>query len=378
MMISGMGVVSAAGIGPDASMQSMLLGTRSPAPTKLFDTPLVNPVFELGPLPIELPGQRTLALTLMAVDQALERSAIDMKGLRVGVCLGTTVASQLNDMEFYRAYRTDGNAPMDAVDRYIMGDLSAEVARRHCLTGPTLTIVNACSSGTDAIGVAMSWLMGGVCDVAIAGGADEMNRVPLAGFHSLGITSPEPCRPFDRNRRGLNLGEGAGVIIIERPGMRETASPLYAAGYGASADAYHLTAPHPEGIGLRSAIATALKQAGAPASEIAFINAHGTATPDNDKVEGRVLADLFGPEVKFISTKCYTGHTLGAAGGIEAVFAAQSLLDGILPPAAGFEELDPEIGVAPVTTKLSITGRYALSTSLAFGGNNAALVIGTL
>lgn len=382
--ITGMGVVSAAGIGKRESMDKLANGLRDPSPPTLFDSPLDKPAFEIHDIPQEymLEGQRTLGLAYMALEEATAEAGIDsdsLKGLRVGVCMGTTVASQLNDIDFYRRFRDSGNPPLEPVERFLSGDLAECVAKRFSLDGPVMSVVNACSSSTDAVGVALSWLRSGLCDIAIAGGADELNRVPYCGFNSLGIMSPEPCAPFDRDRKGLNLGEGAGVLVLEseasarRRGIR---SELYIAGFGASADAYHLTAPHPEGRGLRRAIDLALSEADIKPGDIAFVNAHGTATPDNDKVEGRTLLDIFGQEIKVASTKGYTGHTLGAAGGVEAVFSALALMEGEAPVNAGFDNPDPEIGLVPVTEKTPLNGRFVLSTSLAFGGNNAALVIG--
>jgi len=289
------------------------------------------------------------------------------------------VASQLNDLEFYRSWRGTGKADLAPIDRYLDGDLAGHVARKYGARGPALNVVNACSSGSDAIGVALSWLRNGLCDIAIAGGADELSRIPYLGFHSLGIMSPEPCSPFDRGRRGLNLGEGSGVLVLE---TRESAcnrgrkTPVFLAGYGSGADAHHLTAPHPEAVGLRASIDRALAEAGIAPGEIDFVNAHGTATTDNDRVEGRLLAGIFGGNARFLSTKGHTGHTLGAAGGLEAVFTVLGLREGWIPASAGFKESDPDIGASPVTGITGVAGRYALSTSLAFGGNNAALVFG--
>jgi 3-oxoacyl-[acyl-carrier-protein] synthase-1/3-oxoacyl-[acyl-carrier-protein] synthase II len=221
------------------------------------------------------------------------------------------------------------------------------------------------------------WIETGVCDIVIAGGSDELCRTTYIGFTSLMITSQEPCRPFDRDRKGLNLGEGAGVVIIEdyeharKRGARWLA---FINGYGSSADAYHPTAPHPDGLGLRRAIKTALAEAGVPPSGVAFINAHGTSTLDNDKVEGKVIADLFPAGAPVVSTKSYTGHTLGAAGAIEAVLTIKGLQDKLLPATLGFEK--GEGVITPTLENTPISGTTAISNSLAFGGNNSALVIG--
>jgi len=380
--ITGMGAISAAGNDIGGTLESFLRGTRNAGPVSLFPTKLSYPVFEVKRLPPEyyLEGQRTISLALIAVDQALADACLDdLSGFRVGVCMGTTVASQLNDLGFYTSYREQGSAPMAAVDRFLKGNISEYISRRIKARGPALTVVNACSSGTDAIGAALSWLKSDLCDIAIAGGADELNHVPYCGFGSLGIVNNDLCAPFDRDRKGLNLGEGAGVMILEKRSViekRGRSSDLFLLGYGASSDAYHLTAPSPDGIGLKASLTTALKEAGIGPAEISFVNAHGTGTNDNDLVEGKALAELFGAELKMLSTKGFTGHTLGAAGGLEAVFTALGLREGWIPASAGFLNQDEAIPIAPVREKTSVDGRYAVSTSLAFGGNNAALVIG--
>jgi len=323
---------------------------------------------------------RTVQLALRAVDEALSDAGLTtpLSGLRVGVCMGTTVACQLNDIDFYARFRATGEAPMHSVERYLKANLADAVAEAIGSSGPGLTVANACSSGTDAIGTAVSWLRSGLCDIAVAGGADELNRVPLCGFNALGVASPEPCKPYDATRRGLNLGEGAGVLVLETEESaraRGVAGTLRLAGYGSYADAYHLTAPSPDGASLEAAIREAVRQAGITLNRVAFVNTHGTATRDNDKVEGSVLARLFGPSLPFVSTKGYTGHTLGAAGGLEAVFTALALREGWAPASAGFEQVDEEIAMAPLTARTDLQGSYALSTSLAFGGNNSAVII---
>ena len=381
--ITGLGAISAAGGNAADTLGSFGLKKRNAGAVTLFDTPLKYPVFEVNKIPDEyyLEGQRTLSLALCAVAEALNDAQLgnDLSKYRLGISMGTTVASQLNDLDFYKSYRSTGSASMTSMDRYLKGNLAEFILRKIGARGPALTVVNACSSGTDAIGVALSWLNNGLCDIAIAGGADELNRIPLCGFGSLGIVSMDLCAPFDRDRKGLNLGEGAGILIIE---TKESAqkrgidSDLFLAGYGSSSDAYHLTAPHPEGTGLKISIQKALKDAGIKPEEVSFVNAHGTATPDNDLVEGKVLAEIFATDLKMLSTKGFTGHTLGAAGGLEAVFTAVGLREGWIPASIGFKNKDEAIPLTPVRERTVINGRYAVSTSLAFGGNNAAIVIG--
>ncbi len=382
ILITGMGAISAAGRTIVETLASFAQGKRNIGPVTLFQTALAYPVFEVPDLPPTywIEGQRTLSLALIAVDQALADAGLsDLAGLRVGVCMGTTVASQLNDLEFYTAYRNRGSAPMEPVDRFLKGNLSEYISCRIKARGPALTIVNACSSGTDAIGAALSWLKSGLCDIAIAGGADELNHVPYCGFGSLGIVNAGPCSPFDRDRKGLNLGEGAGVVVLEKKSgadRRGRSSDLSLLGFGSSSDAYHLTAPSPDGVGLKASIAAALQEAGIEPADVGFVNAHGTGTHDNDLVEGNSLASIFGPGLTMLSTKGFTGHTLGAAGGLEAVFTALGLREEWVPASAGFENRDEAIALAPVSEKTQVRGPFALSTSLAFGGNNAAIVIG--
>ena len=214
--------------------------------------------------------------------------------------------------------------------------------------------------------------------VAIGGGSDELNVVPLSGFGVLGILSDSICAPFDRDRKGLNLGEGAGVLVLEaEESCRERGHvpSLYLAGYGSAADAHHLTAPRPDGSGLERALQRAMTEAEMRPEDVCFVNAHGTGTSANDKIEGSVFKKTFAPGLKFLSTKGFTGHTLGAAGGLEAAFTAVALRQGWIPASAGFVRQDDEIGLSPVAKKTTISGPCAISTSLGFGGNNAAIAI---
>lgn len=377
-VISGCGVISAVGNNCQETIANFETNLPIPHKVTVFETPLTCPVFEVKNLECT-EKQRTVSLLQHALDEALDSAKLsDFNNMRVGVCLGTTVACQLNDLEFYRSFRGKTIESLKPVNRYLNSSLAEYVKQKYSLTGPTITVANACSSGTDAIGTAASWIRNGLSDIAIAGGADEINLIPLAGFTSLGVVSETPCTPFDKNRSGLNLGEGAGIVILEsdkHASKRRISSELSIASYASAADAYHLTAPSPEGTGLKKALTTAMATAGITAADISFINAHGTSTKDNDLTEGKVFAELFKEDLKFISTKGATGHTLGAAGGIETVFTSLALINGWLPASPGFKTKDDDIPVQPLSAKTEIRGNYAVSTSLAFGGNNSALVI---
>jgi len=210
--VTGVGLISAAGLGEAGTLKSFGERLRNAGPVSLFASQIKCPVFEVAELPSMYFSDRlrTLNLCLAAVDDALgprnatSRSMLDNKC--VGVAIGTTVGSILNDVDFYREYRKTGTASMTAVDNYLNGNLASAVHSFLGTTGPSVTVTNACTSGADAIGIALDWIRAGSCDIAIAGGADEINEVPLSGFRSLGILSESLCRPFDSNRSGLNLG----------------------------------------------------------------------------------------------------------------------------------------------------------------------------
>ena len=296
VLITGMGVVSAAGMNVAETLAGFSSGTRNISQTTPSLSPLDYPVFHVS-APLGDPGRfssRTVHLTFHALDEALADAGLsqDLSGLRVGVCMGTTVASQLNDMDFYTAYRKTGQPPMEPVTGFLKSNLAEAVAFRVKANGPCVTVVNACSSSADAIGVALGWIRNGQCDLVIAGGGDELSRIPICGFSSLSVFSHEPCRPYDRDRQGLNLGEGAGIVILEPESAarrRGSRASLFVGGYDAACDAHHLTAPRPDGSGLEAAIRGSLAESGIQTQEVGFVNAHGTATRDNDKVEGGVL-----------------------------------------------------------------------------------------
>lgn len=387
--IAGMGCLSAAGMSLQENMTSLFAGKRNVAPPERFTSshPSRYPVFEItrDTTPERAPGNkdilRTCRLGLLAADEALLDAGLgpsDLAGLRVGVCMGTTVGSTMTDEGFYRDFRGGMRPGMTMIERFLRSNPASVIAREFGLKGPRHTVVNACSSGTDAIGIGASWIRSGICDIVIAGGADELCRVTYNGFISLMITDDSPCRPFDRDRKGLNLGEGAAILILESDRMLEKRGRRargFVLGYGSACDGYHLTAPSPEGKGLRNALTDAMLESGKTEGEIAFINAHGTATRDNDRTEAKVLADIF-PGTPFLSTKGYTGHTLGAAGAIEAAFTIACLEAGMIPANAGLVTPDSELGIAPVMEKTKISRPVAISDSLAFGGHNAALVLG--
>ncbi|MBQ7176277.1 MAG: beta-ketoacyl-[Victivallales bacterium] len=377
--ILGIGIVSALGLNCVENRRGLY--TQNPAlpqlPTR-FATELKKPVFEIKGLPVEEGhlGGYAVQMLDVALDEALREARLSkeaLAGKTVGIAIGTTVACQLNNIPFYAKLRK-GEIPDKApLVSYVYGSPAEYIQRRLGVTGPVLTVSNACASGADAIGIAHLWLEQGLCDIAIAGGTDEINKVPYEGFNALGVCSDEPCRPFDKARSGLNLGEAAGIVIMKR-GIAEGAQ-CAVAGFGKSSDAFHITQPEPEGRALETAMRNAM--AGMPkGEELAFINAHGTGTQANDLVEAKVFGRMFGGKVPFMSTKALTGHTLGAAGAIEAIFTCFMLECGMAAASVRYSEKPDEFPVEPLKECLKLEKpHYALSTSLAFGGSNSALLI---
>ena len=380
--VTGLDCLCAAGRSPDAVLDSLEQGRRCLAPPELLD-PLALP-FPFFAAPEDcFPGGRrrsakdTLVLAGAVVQGALAQANLPENSLgRAGIVLGTTAGSALHFLEAYAASRAGVPCATPDRDDYFAANLALEqdIPSR----GPRLTVVNACTSGADAVGLGLDLIRTGQCDCVVCGGADALSLVPHTGFARLMIYDNEPCRPFDRTRKGLNLGEGAAALVlesVEHARKRKAAILGYILGYGSAADAHHFTAPHPEGRGLAASIRLAFAQAGLEAAEVAFVNAHGTATPENDKVEGRLLAKLL-PATPVWASKGGTGHTLGAAGALEAVLALQALNRGRVPASLGFLTPDPETGLVPTRETLKLDSPYALSTSLGFGGGNAALVLG--
>jgi len=387
--VTGMGCLCAAGPNLSHCLRDIFAGFRRAAKPVRFETShtVRHPVFEIPDSFLEYHEPRinsrynlTVRYALQASAEALSQSGWtyqELKGFTVGVCLGTTVGCTLNSEPFYKEYLQGGHPDMDPVHKFLGGNPAGAVAREFGFSGPYQTVVNACSSGTDAIGIGAGWIESGLCDLVLAGGSDELCRVTYNGFASLLILDVGLCRPFDKNRAGLNLGEGAGVMVLESASLRNNKHKTIhgsVIGYGSACDAHHLTAPHPQGRGLRNSLYQVLSMSGLETSDIAFVNAHGTGTRDNDSVEVMIMKEIL-PGTPFLSTKGYTGHALGAAGGIEAVLTLACLNMGRIPNSAGFSESESEHELALVRESISIQEETAISQSLAFGGSNAVLML---
>ena len=297
---------------------------------------------------------------------------------RVGVFLGTSTAGILQTELAYRHRDpATGALPDDFHYRTTHNAFSlAEFTRDHFgLTGMAMAISTACSSSAKVFAAAARQLALGTIDAAIVGGVDTLCLTTLYGFASLQLTSKNPCRPYDASRDGISIGEGAAFALLER-NTAPVSGTVMLLGVGESSDAYHMSSPHPEGLGARMAMEAALRSAGLTPGDIDYINLHGTATPANDAAEGKAVSALFGDTVPGNSTKGYMGHTLGAAGAIEALICAMALTDGRLPGSPGTGALDPSIPIRYQLRGEDRPLRDALSNSFGFGGSNCSLILG--
>ncbi|HSB95253.1 MAG TPA: beta-ketoacyl-[acyl-carrier-protein] synthase family protein [Spongiibacteraceae bacterium] len=297
---------------------------------------------------------------------------------RVGVFVGTSTAGILETELAYRQ-RDPQSGLLLHPPRYRYSHnsySSADFVRRYFgLTGPAATISTACSSSAKVFATAQRMIDADLIDAAIVGGVDSLCLTTLYGFSSLQLTSPQPCRPFDAQRDGISIGEGAAFILLERAVNSRTDNILLL-GVGESSDAYHMSSPHPEGRGAQQAMQAALARAGLTVDAIDYINLHGTATPSNDAAEGFAVAALFGARTPASSTKGATGHTLGAAGAVEAAIGALALMHDFIPAGANTRSVDPALPIDYVLENRRQPLRHVLSNSFGFGGTNCSLILG--
>lgn len=295
---------------------------------------------------------------------------------RVAIVLGTSTASIGATEEAYARLDADGTFPPDMrrACLHTPHSLGGFVQAATGLRGPCVTVATACSSSAKVFAQAARLIHAGVVDAALVGGVDTLCGSVLFGFNALGLVSSQPCRPFDAARDGLSLGEAGGFALLERADAGDPAPGLL--GYGESSDAYHMSTPHPEGLGARLAMEGALRMAGVAPGEVGYLNLHGTATPANDAVEAAAVAALFPPTLHASSTKGWTGHALGAAGIVESVFALLALEHGLLPGTLGATTPDPACGPQVRFDNAQARTRVAMNNSFGFGGNNCALLFG--
>lgn len=402
VVITGVGPVTPIGVGADAFATAQREARNGIRPIRNFDASDLT-VRIAGEVDVDLDAyldpkaakrlDRFVQLALIGSDLALADAGLtseDVAGERTGTSVGSGIGG-LGTWEKESRVRFDRN-PMRMspffIPMLIANMASGHVAMRYGLTGPSTSVVTACATGSGAVGDAFRIVQRGEADVMLAGGTEApVTPMGIAGFavmKALSTRNDDPetaSRPFSRERDGFVAGEGAGILVLEElEHAKARGARIYAeiVGYATSADAHHITAPAPGGAGAARCLTWALRDAGVDASDVGYINAHGTSTPANDLNETLAIKTVFGerdsaPPVS--STKSMTGHTLGAAGGIEAIATVQAIAGGVLPPTRNLHDPDPELDLDFVANEArDVQVDVAVSQNFAFGGQNAALV----
>ncbi|MCX4782648.1 beta-ketoacyl-[acyl-carrier-protein] synthase family protein [Streptomyces sp. NBC_01264] len=396
--VTGLGLVTPGGVGTEPTWEAVLAGRATTALDPVLDGHPVRlscrvPGFDPDAL---LGGRRALRLdrfvqfALVAAGEAVADAGLDpatWDGARVGVVLGCADGGPGTVEKEHRTLLEQGPRRVSPLllPMQLPNMLAGQAAIEFGARGPNLVVATACASGATAIGTARDLLAMDRCDIVLAGGSEAMiTPLVMAGFASMGALSrreDDPAtasRPFDAGRDGFVAGEGAGVLVLERAAdARARGARIRAriAGYGASADAHHMTSPDPRGRAVEAAVRAALADAGAAPGDVAHVNAHGTSTPLNDLMEGQMLARVFAGRPLVTSTKGVTGHLLGAAGAVEAALGVLSVERSVVPPTASLGELDPRLDLEVATSATGARIDLALSNSFGFGGQNAVLAI---
>ncbi|PZD95317.1 beta-ketoacyl-[acyl-carrier-protein] synthase family protein [Paenibacillus sambharensis] len=383
IVITGVGAVTPVGMTAESTWQALLQGVSGARRIKAFDPSehtcqIGCEVDEIEHLTLHpAPGGRATRLLLPAVEDALHEARLNMEELvkaerRSGICIGTTMG-EISPYEEVMNGRQPGSPGGPGVIVEHMRDYFG-------FNGRCWTITNACAAGNLAIARAMDELMAGRADVMVAAGVDAMSWVAFTGFASLRAMTPDLCRPFDAERKGLMLGEGSGAIVLERESdaRQRGAKPLARLmGYGLSSDAHHITQPDPGAWGSIRAMKRAIEMAGISKESIGYVSAHGTGTPANDRMESVALRSVFNDSIVTSSIKGHIGHTLGAASAIEAVVCVKALASGWLPPTINMRRQDPDCPVRVIANEpLAMHTNCIMSNAYAFGGVNSSIIIG--
>jgi 3-oxoacyl-[acyl-carrier-protein] synthase II len=394
VVVTGLGAVTALGGSARSTWRGLRAGHTAIAPFSRFDAARFRTKLA-GEADVPAGGFERRAERLAVADrfalaaarEALAQSELDTGAHRdrLGVYFGSSTGGMWEGESFFER-ALGSNFRQVHVDLLAQQQYNAPgdaVARRLGARGPVETVSAACASGSMALGMALHALRRGDCDVAIAGAADSLCRITYGGFNALRSVDPAPCAPFRARRQGLSIGEGSGVVVLERrdDALARGARPLAElCGAGWSCDAHHMTAPAPDGAGAARALRSALADAGIGAEALDFVNAHGTGTPLNDAAEARALREVLGDRassVPVVSTKALLGHLLGAAGAVEAVVTILCLAEREIHPMPAAGEVDPEVDLDLVigSPRPLAHARFAASLNLAFGGANAAVVL---
>ena len=391
--ITGLGCVSALGGDVTSTWEALRAGRSARGPLTAIDVDgcrvtegaeAILPPWPPGPEKRLRRLSRSTRLALPAVRQALAGAGLldanDRCLLpRLEMSVSTTACGMEKGEEFLHALWNKTRAGQASrVAQYQSQAQAGAIHDTFGFDGPVMTVANACAGGGNAIGHGADLLRSGMADIVLAGGYEALSELVFAGFDGLQSLAPDACRPFDRGRRGLMLGEGAAFLVLEKTGRARARGAKilgYLAGYGHTTDTHHLTQPAPDGAPLERAMRRALEQGGMEASQIGYLNAHGTGTPFNDGAEAQAFHRLFGSgQTKLSSTKAALGHTLGAAGAIEAVLCLLALQTGQLPPQINLLDPEPLVATALVGHGEKADLTAAMSVNLGFGGSNAAVI----
>jgi 3-oxoacyl-[acyl-carrier-protein] synthase II len=383
VVVTGLGAVSPFGAGVKAFWQGITSGACAIRPITLIETEgFRSKIAAEVPGPIGGSARRARAdrLALAAAREALDDARLGTDARRDAALMFGAVGGGMLEVEaWYWARSRGAHARPDAVRATLPTSHADVLAWRLGVEGPRETVVAACSSGAASIAMAAELIADGVVTRALAGGADSLTRICYMGFNALRLLDPEPCRPFDRTRRGMSLGEGAAFLVLEdADSARARGATVYAelAGHAMTTDAYHVTSPHPEGHGMIRAMREALEAAGAAPAEVAYVNAHGTGTAQNDRIEAHALRAVFGDGgVLVSSTKSMIGHTMAAAGSLEALATVLAMTHDVVPPTVHLTSPDPDVPfdcVPGVAREASLPA--AMSNSFGFGGQNVTLL----
>jgi 3-oxoacyl-[acyl-carrier-protein] synthase II len=395
--ITGLGVLSPLGNGTEQFWQALIAGNVGTGQIQAFDTTIFDmnrggevhnfdPVHYFRVLDPATCG-RTTQLAVAAARMAVEDAGLfhaNYEVERIATCIGTTMGNQsIVEDENDRQIHNHPALQPQLVSHYPEAYITAATAQELGAEGPCHVVPTACAAGNYAIGWGADMIRDGLVDVAIVGGTDAISRGCFAVFHRLGAIAPEVCQPFDLKRKGMMVSEGAGVLILEDY-ERATArgAKIYAEllGYGLACDAFHPTAPHPEGLGAELAMHRALKEASLTPEMVSYVSAHGTGTRANDSSESHAVRLVFGETTDHLpvsSIKSMLGHTMGAASAIEAVACALTICHGVIPPTANYREADPECLHEIIPNQaIERPVDVALSNSFAFGGNISTIIMG--
>lgn len=390
LVITAYSTVSAAGVGREALRNALFQRKSGLRACDFLHAPIATyigrvPGIESEPLPRELErfegrNNRLAQLALQTdnfaahVESARKRYGAE----RVAIIIGTSTSGVLETEAAYRARDGAGKLPQSYRYQYTHSLYATSDFVRHALSlaGPAATVSTACSSSAKVFASAARMIAQGVCDCAVVGGVDSLCLNTLYGFSSLELVATEPCRPCAADRAGISIGEAAGFALLERPEHARTGACLALLGYGESADAYHMSTPHPDGLGATMAMRQALERADLKPEEIDYINLHGTASQVNDAMEDKAVAQVFGTETPCSGTKGWTGHALGAAGITEAIIACMSIEHQLMPGTLNTSVVDPTFSSRILIDNLSAPVKRVLSNSFGFGGSNCSLVLG--